>query len=218
MAEQLVFEWPAGVSLGPDDFFVSDANRTAFTMLLDADSWPEGKLVLCGPKGSGKSHLARVFQGQTDAVLIKAADLDDAPPPAAAIIIEDLENLAPEAETALFHLHNHQKHAGLPLLMTAQQPPARWSITLPDLASRMQATTVALIQDPDDDLLTALILKLFTDRQITPPLSLASYLARRIERSFAAAAQIVADLDAYALREGKPINQRMAASLLDKQT
>ena len=89
-------------------------------------------------------------------------------------------------------------------LRAAGMPPIN---TLPD--------DPIVIDDPDDDLLTALILKLFTDRQITPPLSLASYLARRIERSFAAAAQIVADLDTIAMRDGKPINQRMAAALLD---
>ena len=217
MAEQLVFEWPAGVALGADDFFVSSANRTAYAMIGAAGDWPEGKLVLAGPSGSGKSHLARVFQTQTDAMIIPASEITATPPPPTAIIVEDMEQLPPEAEAAMFHLHNHQRHTGRPLLMTAQQPPARWPIALPDLASRMQATTVATIDDPDDDLLTALILKLFTDRQITPPLALASYLALRIERSFAAAADIVAKLDAIALRDSKAVNQRMAAALLDNQ-
>ncbi|MEO0904939.1 MAG: chromosomal replication initiator DnaA, partial [Pseudomonadota bacterium] len=105
--------------------------------------------------------------------------------------------------------------AGGLLLLTSALPPSRWSIALPDLASRMQATTVVHIQNPDDALLSALIMKLFADRQINPQPDLVQYLAKRIERSFAAAADIVARLDSAALAQGRKINKALVAELLD---
>lgn len=216
MAGQLAFDWPTGVALGPDDFFVSEANAQAFAMLGTPETWPEGKLALVGPQGCGKSHLARVFQAQSDALLVHAAEVTlDFQTNASTIIIEDMEDLPTAAEEAVFHLHNNLRNAGGVLLLTSTAPPSRWPITLPDLASRMQATTVVQIADPDDALLSALIMKLFADRQINPQPALVQYLATRIERSFASASDIVARLDSTALAQRRKINKALAAELLD---
>jgi chromosomal replication initiation ATPase DnaA len=115
----------------------------------------------------------------------------------------------------MFHLHNYLRNTGGTLLMTADTPPNRWQVTLPDLASRMQATHIGQIASPDDALLSALIMKLFADRQIMPKPELVTYLTTRIERSFAAAAEIVARLDAAALAQGRKINTALARDLLD---
>jgi chromosomal replication initiation ATPase DnaA len=217
MADQLSFEWPTGVALGPDDFFVSQANAQAFAMLGTPDAWPDGKLVVAGPSGAGKSHLAGIFCTQSDAVLLNARDMPaDFRTQAQAVIIEDMEHLPHTSEEAVFHLHNNLRASGGLLLLTAETPPVRWPITLPDLASRMQAATVVEIANPDDALLSALIMKLFADRQISPKPALVQYLATRIERSYAAAANIVMQLDEAALAQGRKINQALAADLLDK--
>lgn len=217
MQEQLTFDWPNGVALGAEDFFVSPANAQAYAMVRSPEAWPDRKLILTGSAGSGKSHLCRVVQALTDAVLIHADALPDTLPEAGrCVIVEDMERLPEAAQEFMFHLHNHLRNTGGALLMTAKEPPVRWPLTLPDLASRMQATTVAPIEDPDDALLMALIMKLMADRQIMPPSALVSYLVPRIERSFAAAAKIVADLDAQSLASGRAINIKLAASLLDK--
>lgn len=216
MADQLSFDWPTGVALGPDDFFVSQANTQAFAMLNAPDSWPEGKLALVGPKGCGKSHLAGIFQAQTDAEIMQAVDITpETRATTNTVVIEDMETLPHAAEEALFHLHNHLRSNGGTLLLTAETPPSRWPITLPDLASRMQAAAVVHIADPDDGLLSALLMKLFADRQITPKPVLVQYLTKRIERSFAAAAEIVARLDSEALAQGRKINKDLARDLLD---
>ncbi|MEJ8560080.1 DnaA/Hda family protein [Yoonia sp. GPGPB17] len=216
MSDQLAFDWPTGVALGPDDFFVSTANAQAFAMLRTPQTWPEQKLALVGPKGCGKSHLARVFQTQSNGLLIAANEIT-APfhTNAQTVIIEDMEMLNQAAEEVVFHLHNNLRAAGGSLLLTSNQPPSRWPIALPDLASRMQATTIARIDNPDDALLSALIMKLFADRQINPQPALVQYLTSRIERSFAAAADIVTRLDTAALAQRRKINKALASELLD---
>ena len=218
MADQLAFDWPTGVAWGPDDFFVSEANAKAFAMIEAPEAWPERKLALVGPTGAGKSHLARIFRTAQNADVIAAEQMPETfRTDARAVIIEDMERLPQYAEEAVFHLHNNLRAAGGLLLLTSDRPPLQWPIHLPDLASRMQAATVIEIDNPDDALLTAPIMKLFADRQIIPKPELVQYLATRIERSYAAAARIVEALDQASLAQGRKINKSLAAELLDKQ-
>ena len=148
MPQQLAFDLPPQVAWGPNDFFVSTANAQAYAMVSNPAGWPEGKLALIGPKGSGKSHLSRVFRHFTDALILEARDLP-ADLPRRAVVVENVDALPKQAEETLFHLHNHLRAARLPLLLTAATPPVRWTIALPDLASRMQAAPTAQIDDPD---------------------------------------------------------------------
>ncbi|GGL67775.1 DnaA ATPase domain-containing protein [Wenxinia marina] len=216
MARQLTFELPARVRQGPADFFVSDSNRAAYVMVTGAEGpWPDGKLALVGPPGSGKSHLVRVWQEQSGGAVVAAEDLGDDFRPGAALAVENVQRLPRRAEETLFHVHNAIRARGGRLLLTADRPPSAWPILLPDLASRMQATNVVRIVDPDDALLSALLAKLFYDRQIAAPPSLIRWLVPRIERSHAAAAGIVDRLDRAALASGERIGTGLARRLLD---
>lgn len=222
MARQLSFDLPLREATGRGDFFVSESNAAALAAIESWQGWPGHKLVLCGPAGAGKSHLAAVWVGMAGARVIAAAELATIDPGAYAghsVAVEDAGTIAGDraAENAAFHLHNIVLAEGGSLLFTAENAPTRWGLTLPDLASRMIATPVASIAPPDEALLGALLLKLFADRQLTPPQTLIRYLVARIDRSFAAAGQIVAALDAAALDEGKPLGVKLAGEVLERQ-
>lgn len=218
MQRQLTFDLAMRPALGRGDFMVSPSNAAALTA-IDSD-WPQGKLVLTGPRGSGKSHLALVWAAEHQALLLSGrdlaqADLGQIDP--RAVVVDDADAVAGNAaaEQVLFHLHNLVMAAGGRLLLTAISPPARWPVVLPDLASRLAATVTAIVEPPDDPLLSALLVKLFSDRQLRVPLSLIPYLVARMDRSFAAAGALVAALDARALTEGRAITRGLAAQVLD---
>jgi chromosomal replication initiation ATPase DnaA len=227
MSEQLAFDLPLRPALGRENFFVSPSNALALAIVDGWENWPSGKLVLVGPDGAGKTHLARMWADEHDAVIIKARDLPGAVIDALAacrfVVVEDADLLcdpdcgfsAQAAQDALFHLHNLTLAEGGCLLLTASSPPSRWPLTLPDLRSRMEATTVAQLESPDDTLLSAMLLKLFTDRQLAVTPGLITYIVRRMTRSHAAACDLVAALDALALSQGKPVSQTMAATLFE---
>lgn len=221
MPRQLVLDLPLRPALGREDFMVAPSNALAVSHVDGAAGWPGGKLALIGPAGAGKTHLAHVWAAETGARILAASSLAEADIDQLArqrhIAVEDIETLCGNAlaETALFHLHNHLLSMDGRLLLSARTPPARWPIALPDLASRMQATATAVIAAPDDALLAAVLVKLFGDRQIAVQPELISYLVRRMERSLAAAQRIVAELDARAMAEQRPVSRNLAAQILD---
>ena len=220
MAEQLTFDLPVRAALGREDFLVSPANARAVAA-LDADAtWPEGKILLIGPEGSGKTHLAHVWAAQGGATILAARDLAAADlPEAAALVIEDVDAVAGrgDLEAALFHLHNHMTSQKCRLLLTARRAPRDWGLTLPDLASRMEATATATLLPPDDALLAAVLVKLFADRQLQVSPGLIPWLVGRMDRSFATARAIVEALDAEALATKRPISRALASALLDSR-
>jgi chromosomal replication initiation ATPase DnaA len=222
MARQLSFDLPVRAALGREDFFVSPANAEAVAMIEGWQGWPLRKLVLTGPAGAGKTHLAHVWAGLSGAGIIAARDLpgcDVARLAEGCVVIEDADTVAGDrdAEDALFHLHNLTLAGGRALLVTARTPPHLWGLVLPDLASRMQGTLHTSLGAPDDALLSAVLMKLFADRQLMPSPDTIPYLARRIERSFRAAEDMVADLDAAALSQRRAITRGLAAEVLDNR-
>lgn len=221
MARQLALDLPHREARGRGDFFVSDSNRAALHAIDGWRDWPDHKLVLVGPEGAGKSHLVQVWSELSGAVVVGAEALAGTDPAALAgrnVALEDADELAGDraGEEALFHLHNLVLAEGGHLLVTARETPGRWGIALPDLDSRMKGAGLVRIDPPDEALLTAVIVKLFADRQIDVSPELVHYLVPRIDRSFAAAHDTVARLDAAALAEGRPVTRRFAARVLDQ--
>lgn len=216
MPAQLTLALPVRAALGRADFLVSPANRTALDLIDRPDLWPQGKLILAGPEGSGKSHLAEVFAHDRAAMIVEARDLFDIGPAPEALVVEDMEELPADRQEMMFHLHNRIAARGGLLLMTARRPVADWGLTLADLQSRMAAAAAVRLDPPDDALLAALIVKLFADRQLQVPATVVAYLVGRIERSFAAARAVVAAIDARSLALGRPVTRALAAEVLDR--
>ncbi len=216
MAEQLTFDLPVRESRTRGDFFVSDANALALARLDDPSLWPNRKLVLFGPKGAGKTHLAQVWADGIGATLMSPDDLAglDIPGITGPVALDDADRLPGESEEALFHLHNHLGANALPFLLVARTPPARWSIALPDLKSRMAATDSVRIDAPDDTLLAAVMVKQFDDRQIAVAPNVIAWLVARMDRSFAEAQRVVEALDKAALTEGSAVTRPLAQRVL----
>jgi chromosomal replication initiation ATPase DnaA len=160
--------------------------------------------------------LAAVFAARSGGVVIAAAGLTAEDPPALcthpSVVVEDADRGVDEA--ALFHLHNLLRETGRHLLLTGREPPARWGLRLPDLRSRLTVLPLAAIGAPDDDLLQAVLVKLFADRQLRVGHDLLAYLLPRMERSFAAARDLVARLDAAGLAGQRPVSVPLAREVL----
>ncbi|MBB4206870.1 DnaA/Hda family protein [Roseinatronobacter bogoriensis] len=202
-----------------DSFVPAPCNAHALAMLGQPE-WPAGKLVLCGPEGAGKTHLLHIWADEAGAQLLSGDDLVQADlavlAQAGAVAIDDAASVArtPEAQTALFHLHNMLAERKGRLLLAARAPVRDWGIRLPDLASRLQACAHVSLAPPDDTLLAAVLTKLFADRQVRIPDNLIPFLLPRMERSLAGAQAIVALLDAEALARKKPISRALAADVM----
>lgn len=218
MQKQLAFDLPVREARGRTDFFVSPANAAALAAIEHWQDWLPGKLVLTGPEGSGKTHLAHVWAALADAPVIDAAELGRADIPllasAGAVCVEDTDRAGLD-ERALFHLHNLLAEMRGSLLMTAACPPRNWRFTLPDLQSRILAAPVAALEAPDDALLRAVLLKQFADRQVIVSPTLVDWLIPRIERSFSAIKATVERLDSAALSESRPVSRALATRVLD---
>jgi len=216
---QLALALPHAESFAREDFLVCEANYSALATIERWPDWPGRALLLIGPEGSGKSHLAGIWADIAGARHISARALGETDLLAAlatgALVVEDVQ--AGFDERALFHLLNLLREEEGFALITARGPPNGWALALPDLVSRLRAIPVVSLNSPDDTLLRAVLVKLFADRQVSVDDSLVSYLAIRIERSFAAARAAVEALDREALRLKRPVTRALAAELLQSE-
>ena len=218
--EQLTFALPVAESRARGDFFVAPSNALAFQMLENWQDWPTGKLILIGPEGAGKSHLAGIWLANSEALEVAPKALANADISALAsrnILLDDCDHLAGDRayDEALFHLHNALQARGNALLLCARTPPRDWGTALADLQSRLEAIATCRIGAPDQSLLAAVLVKLFADRQIAVPPNVIAYLTPRMERSLKSAAQLVDTIDKIALAEKREISRKLAAQALE---
>jgi len=214
---QLALALPHAESLARDNFLEGPANAAGIALVDAWPEWPSPIMLVVGPEGSGKSHLAAIWAEQAGARSTTAHLLTAANVPGAlatgALVVDDLRERQFD-ERALFHLLNLAREDGAYVLITARTLPSAFEVELRDLRSRLRALPVVTLGEPDDDLFRALIVKYCADRQMAVDETVVGYLASRIERSYAAVRHAVALLDTEALRQGRPVTRALAAELL----
>ncbi|MCY4195717.1 MAG: DnaA/Hda family protein [Rhodobacteraceae bacterium] len=219
-AQPLPMEFSPVVSRDDSDFIQSDCNRAAYQMVREDRQWPDNRLIVIGPPQCGKSHLVRIWSKRVKARIIGHADIVDHEMIAAmrgravSVLRADQCAGSQELETGLFHLCNEVANTGGRLLLTARRSPVFWPLLLADLGSRLRGSQQVTVHPPDEQLLAALIVKLFSDRQISVPSRVVKYVVARMERTFEAAHALVAEMDQRGLLERKRISLATAAAAL----
>lgn len=217
--QQLVLDLPHRPALEAEDFIVSNSNTAADEMIHRWPEWPGYGLVITGSEGSGKTHLAHVWRLRSGAALVPAQDLSSADAAELAtsggVAVEDVDAGAFD-ERALFHLLNLAREQQFNVLLTARTPPGAWDITLPDLRSRARSLPVVAIEPPDDELLTAVLVKLFADRQIPATPAAVRHLARHMERSMQFALQLVHKIDTRVWSTSREVTRELARAVLSE--
>jgi chromosomal replication initiation ATPase DnaA len=215
LARQLTLDLAGPPSYEDDDFLVQPANAAAHAMIERWPDWPERLLLLTGPAGSGKSHLAAMWARRAGAVHLSRTETLDPQslgnPPR--VVLEDCDRQTyPEAE--LFHLINRVREDGGALLATARLAPTLWGIRTPDLLSRLRLAPLVQIGRPDHALMRAVLAKLFFDRQIRIDEDVIDYAVRHCDESLEALRDFVEAVDQHSLAEGRRITRPLAARAL----
>lgn len=215
-AQQFSFEFRHQPASGVEDFMPAACNRAALAWLDRWPDWPAPALILHGPAGSGKTHLARIWAAHANAAFLTPAAMapERWPELPSACVLDPADPVVDEV--ALLQLYNRLKETGGHLLLTARRPAALWPLRTPDLASRLRAAPSVAIEAPDDALLSALLVKLFDDRQLTISEGVVTYLVRHMERSFAAARTLVAELDSLSLQRQRAITVPLVRGLIER--
>ena len=213
MARQLRLSLKRPASYTRDEFVQGASNASALAAIDAWPRWTGGCLALVGPQSAGKTHLARAWAENANAVTLDRLSPDVASAAGRPVLLEDVDQGVDEE--ALFHLINLAAHKGAGLLVTARTLPATWPAQLPDLRSRVNALPVAEIEAPDDQVLIGVLKKFFRERNIRPNDDVYPYLLRRMERSIAGAHVIVERLDETEHPEIRPVSRVLARQILE---
>jgi chromosomal replication initiation ATPase DnaA len=216
---QLTFDLPRRAALSRSHFLVSESNAVAVGWIDRWPDWPSRALALHGPAGCGKTHLVHLWCAQAAGVIVPGETLDEEV--VARLVSERRHRIAVDdadraSELALLHLYNFCLETRGGLFVAARQPPASWTVMLPDLNSRMRTVLAIGIGLPDDALLGAVLVKHFADRQLRVAPEVIAYLLTHMERSFAAAAEMASRLDVISLRERRAVTVALARQLVSE--
>ena len=213
---QLLLDFDYKTNFNEHDFYLSKSNSNAFNLINRWPNWNKKILNISGEKFSGKSHLANIFKLKSKAFLINGNKIDNSIFKSLklyeSIIIDDFEEC--NEEEILYSIFNLIDQDSKYLLINSLKPINEIKYRLPDLASRSKNCLYAVIENPDDELLFAIILKNFSDRQIKIEKKIINFIISRIDRSYRKIDEFIYKIDELSLKKKKPINLKTIKEIL----
>jgi len=216
MSDQLILKFPSQKAYKKDDFYVSPSNHEAYDFINSWPAWIKRIANIFGPSGSGKSHLASILNSKTTCLQIQSNKLNENTflefKTKEALIIENLdENIS---ERILFSLWNMALQDNKYFLITSKKPINSFKFKLKDLISRVNSIFIIGIQLPSDDLISVILAKNFSDKQIKVEKKHIDYIIKRIDRSYEKISQFILTLDKYSLKKGSPFSLKLIKEVL----
>ena len=216
MSDQLILKFPSYQAYKKEDFYVSPSNQEAYDFINSWPKWIKRTVNIFGPSGSGKSHLASMLKSKTSYLQIKAKNLNDEIffrfKTKEILIIENIDEKI--SEKLLFSLWNIALQDNKYLLITSKLPINLYKFKLKDLVSRISGSMVVGINLPTDDLISVILAKNFSDKQINVEKKHIDYILKRIDRSYEKISQFILILDKYSLKKGSPFGLKLIKEVL----
>ena len=216
MTDQLILKFPTNKVYLKEDFYVSSSNQEAYEFINSWPKWIKRIANIFGPSGSGKTHLASILKNKTSTLKIDSDKLNDKIffkfKINEALIIENLNEKV--SENLLFSLWNFALQDNKYLLITSTKPISAYKFKLPDLKSRANSSLMIGINLPSDDLISVILTKNFSDKQIKVEKKHIDYILKRIDRSYEKISQFISILDKYSLKKGNPFNLKLIKDVL----
>ena len=213
---QLLLKFNQKQNFNYEDLFVSKSNYFAFALIEKWPKWEKNIVNIYGEKSSGKTHLANIFYKKNKTIKITEDQLNDEIIKKLKvyenIILEDFKNKTDER--LLYSLFNLVDNDNKYLLINSLKPISEMNFLLDDLKSRSKNCLFAKIENPDDDLMFAIIVKSFSDKQITVDKKLINFIIKRIDRSYGKISDFIYKIDELSLKKKKPINIKTIKEIL----
>ena len=216
MSDQLIFKFPSYKAYQKEDFYVSPSNQEAYDLINSWPKWIKRIINIFGPSGSGKTHLASILKNKTPCLQINSNELNENTflkfKTKEAIIIENLNEKV--SENFLFSLWNVALQDNKYFLITSEKPITLYKFKLDDLISRVNSSLIIGINLPTDELISVILAKSFSDKQIKVEKKHIDYIIKRIDRSYEKISQFILTLDKYSLKKGSPIDLKLIKEVL----
>ena len=216
MTDQLILKFPNNKVYLKEDFYVSASNQQAYDFINSWPKWIKRVTNIFGPPGSGKTHLASILKSKTTTLKVESDALNDKIffefKINEALVIENLNEKI--SENLLFSLWNTALQDNKYLLITSTKPISAYKFKLPDLKSRARSSMVIGINLPSDDLISVILAKNFSDKQIKVEKKHIDYIIKRIDRSYEKISQFISILDKYSLKKSNPFSLKLIKEVL----
>ena len=216
MNDQLILKFPSQQAYKREDFYVSPSNQEAYDFVSSWPRWIKRIVNIFGPSGSGKSHLASILKNKTSSLYFNSRELNEKIfikfKTNEALIIEDLNEKI--SEKLLFSIWNAALQDNKYLMITSKKPISSYKFNLEDLKSRVNSSLIIGINLPSDDLISVILAKNFSDKQIKVEKKHIDYIIKRIDRSYEKISQFILTLDKYSLKKGSPFGLKLIKEVL----